>query len=95
MRVFRPYIAALRQEPRARAFVFATFVDDVGVAASRWASTLLLTNLFTDQRARGELDAADPGLRGHVDLTQACSRWRCSEDARSGSSACVKSARPR
>ena len=50
----RQYVTALRDEPKLRAFAAASFVDDIGVAVATWASTLLLTNLFTSQRARGE-----------------------------------------
>ena len=51
----RQYVTALREEPRLRAFAVASFVDDIGVAVAAWASTLLMTNLFTSQRARASL----------------------------------------
>jgi hypothetical protein len=55
MRIWRQYGAALRGEPKVRAYALAAFVEDIGVAASTWASTLLMTNLFTDQRTRASL----------------------------------------
>jgi MFS family permease len=51
----RQYVTALREEPKLRAFAAASFVDDIGVAVATWASTLLMTNLFTSQRARASL----------------------------------------
>lgn len=53
--ILHQYEAALREEPKVRAFAFAVFVEDIGVAASTWASTLLMTNLFTDQRTRASV----------------------------------------
>jgi hypothetical protein len=49
------YVRALREEPKLRAFAVASFVGDIGVAISAWASMLLMTNLFTSQRARASL----------------------------------------
>lgn len=49
------YRTFLRSEPRARGYVIASLVDDVGVAASAWASALLMTNLATTQQARASL----------------------------------------
>jgi hypothetical protein len=49
------YLAFLRDEPRARAYLVATLVDEIGVALSAWAGALLMTNLFTTQRARASL----------------------------------------
>jgi hypothetical protein len=49
------YQAFLRDEPRARAYLVATLVDEIGVALSAWAGALLMTNLFTTQRARASL----------------------------------------
>jgi hypothetical protein len=49
------YRAALREEPKLRAYLAASLVDDIGVAVSAWASALLMTNLFTDQRERAKL----------------------------------------
>ena len=54
-RLLGQYRDALREEPKARAFVLASSLDEVGVAVSTWASTLLLTSLFTDQRTRASL----------------------------------------
>jgi hypothetical protein len=51
----RQYVTAFREEPKLRAFAAASLVDDVGVAVSTWATTLLMTNLFTTQRARASL----------------------------------------
>ena len=53
--IFRPYLHALRDEPKMRAFAAASFVDDIGLAVAAWASMLLMTNLFTTQRARASL----------------------------------------
>jgi hypothetical protein len=50
--LFDAYRLALTEEPRMRAYVVAAFVDDVGVAVSVWASQLLMTNVFVDQRTR-------------------------------------------
>jgi hypothetical protein len=49
------YVAGFREEPKLRAFAAASFVDDLGVAVATWASALLMTNLFTTQRARASL----------------------------------------
>ncbi len=53
--VVRQYVTALREEPKLRAFAAASFVDDIGVAVATWASTLMMTSLFTSQRARASL----------------------------------------
>ena len=45
-RLLHRYRSALRDEPKLRAFALASFLDDIGVAASTWASTLLVTNLL-------------------------------------------------
>ncbi|HQY61587.1 MAG: hypothetical protein IPF92_05790 [Myxococcales bacterium] len=50
-----PYVAAFRAEPKLRAFAFANFVDDLGVAVAAWAAMLIMTNLFTSQRERASL----------------------------------------
>jgi hypothetical protein len=55
MSVVSQYVRALREEPRLRAFAAASFVDDVGLAVSAWAAELMMTNLFTSQRARASL----------------------------------------
>jgi MFS family permease len=49
------YTSALREEPKLRAFALASFVDDIGVAIAAWATMLMMTNLFTTQRARASL----------------------------------------
>jgi len=49
------YVTAFREEPKLRAYAAASFVDDIGLAVSAWATTLLMTNLFTSQRARASL----------------------------------------
>lgn len=54
-RLLQQYRAALREEPKLRAFALASFFDDIGVAVSAWAATLLMTNLFTDQATRASL----------------------------------------
>ena len=54
-RLLHRYRSALRDEPKLRAFALASFFDDIGVAASTWASTLLVTNLLTDQATRARL----------------------------------------
>jgi hypothetical protein len=46
------YVTALREEPMLRAYLLVSFVDDVGVAISVWASQWMLTEVFVDQRAR-------------------------------------------
>jgi hypothetical protein len=55
MTLLSTYVRALRDEPKIRAYVVASFVDDVGVAISGWAGLLLMTKLFTDQRARASV----------------------------------------
>ncbi|HEX3771908.1 MAG TPA: hypothetical protein VHV30_13620 [Polyangiaceae bacterium] len=46
------YVRALREEPLLRGYLLASFVDDVGVAVSVWASQWMLTEVFVDQRTR-------------------------------------------
>jgi hypothetical protein len=46
------YLRALTEEPRMRAYAFASFVDDAGVALSIWASQLMMIDVFVDQQAR-------------------------------------------
>ena len=50
--VFDEYRTAFRDEPKLRAYALASFVDDLGVAVTAWATTLMMTNLFTSQRER-------------------------------------------
>lgn len=54
-RLFGAYGSLLRREPRARAYLGAALVDDIGIAVSAWASALMMTNLATTQRARASL----------------------------------------
>jgi hypothetical protein len=49
------YRAFAREEPRARGYLAATLIDDIGVAVCGWANALLFTNLFVTQRARATL----------------------------------------
>ena len=46
---------ALESERRARRFVWANLIDDVGVAVSVWAMAMLQTDLMRDQRERAKL----------------------------------------
>jgi hypothetical protein len=54
-RLWRTYAAALREEPKMRAYLGGAIVDDIGIAVSAWAMMLLQTNLFHDQRERAKL----------------------------------------
>ena len=54
-RLFGAYAPLVRREPRARAYLGAALVDDIGIAVSAWASALMMTNLATTQRARASL----------------------------------------
>jgi hypothetical protein len=54
-RLVSQYRDALREEPKLRAFALAAFIDDIGVAVSTWAGTLLMTSLMTDQGVRASL----------------------------------------
>lgn len=49
------YLAFLRGEPRARAYLGASLIDDLGIAVSAWASALMMTNLAVTQRARASM----------------------------------------
>ncbi len=49
------YRGAFRDEPKLRAYAIASFIDDLGLATSTWATGLLMTNLFTTQRERAGL----------------------------------------
>ena len=49
------YRTAFADEPKMRAYAVASFVDDLGVAVTAWATTLMMTNLFTSQRERASL----------------------------------------
>src|SRR5262245_26660286 len=48
----RDYAAFLRVETRARAFLAGSAIDDIGIAGSGWAGTLMMTNLAVPQQAR-------------------------------------------
>jgi hypothetical protein len=48
----REILRALRVEPGMRAYLLGSLLDDVGVAASSWATHLMLASLFVDQRTR-------------------------------------------
>ncbi len=49
------YVAALRDEPKMRAYLVATLLDAVGIAASIWAAQLIMAQVFVDQRTRASL----------------------------------------
>jgi MFS family permease len=49
------YRTAFADEPKMRAYAVASFIDDLGVAVTAWAGTLMMTNLFTSQRERASL----------------------------------------
>lgn len=51
-RLARDYAAFLRTEGRARGYLIGTLIDDIGIAVSAWAGTLMMTNLAVTQRAR-------------------------------------------
>ncbi len=53
--LFTRYRDALAREPRMRRYLVASLVDDLGVAATAWASTLIMANLLTDQRQRAKV----------------------------------------
>jgi hypothetical protein len=50
--VGREILRALRNEPGMRAYLLGSLLDDVGIAASGWATHLMLASLFVDQRTR-------------------------------------------
>jgi hypothetical protein len=54
-RLASDYTAFLRTEPRARAYLVGALIDDVGIAVSAWAGTLMKTNLVATQQARATL----------------------------------------
>ncbi|MFO0549562.1 MAG: hypothetical protein U0271_14310 [Polyangiaceae bacterium] len=51
----RRYRTALADEPKLRHYLGAAIIDDVGIAVSAWATMLMTTQLFTDQRERARL----------------------------------------
>lgn len=48
-------VAVLREEPKIRAYLVATMIDAVGIAASIWAAQLIMATVFVDQRTRASL----------------------------------------
>jgi hypothetical protein len=54
-RLASDYAAFFRTERRARNYLTGALIDDVGIAVSAWAVTLMKTNLAETQRARATL----------------------------------------
>lgn len=54
-RLASDYAAFFRTERRARAYLAGALIDDVGIAVSAWATTLMKTNLVVTQQARATL----------------------------------------
>ncbi len=54
-RLARDYASFFRSEPRARAYLAGSLIDDIGVAVSAWAGTLMMTDLAVTQRARATM----------------------------------------
>ena len=54
-RLGRDYASFFRTEPRARAYLAGSLIDDVGIAVSAWAGTLMMTDLAVTQRARATM----------------------------------------
>lgn len=54
-RLLNNYLLLFRQEPKGRAYLLASFIDDLGIAASLWASQLIMTRLYTDQGVRASI----------------------------------------
>jgi hypothetical protein len=54
-RLASDYLSFFRSERRARAYLAGALIDDVGIAVSAWASTLMKTNLVVTQQARAML----------------------------------------
>jgi hypothetical protein len=54
-RLASDYAAFFRTERRARAYLVGALIDDVGIAVSAWATTLMKTNLVATQQARATL----------------------------------------
>ncbi len=55
MEIVKRLRRALASEPRARRFLLANLIDDVGVAVSVWAMAMMQTDLMRDQRERAKL----------------------------------------
>ncbi len=53
--LIRDYATFLRLEPQARAYLAGGLIDDIGIAVSGWAMTLMMTNLNVTQAARATL----------------------------------------
>jgi hypothetical protein len=51
-RLARDYASFFRTERRARAYLAGALIDDVGIAVSAWAGTLMMTDLAVTQQAR-------------------------------------------
>jgi hypothetical protein len=51
----REIIRALRSEPAMRAYLIGSLLDDIGIAASGWATQLIIASLFVDQRTRASV----------------------------------------
>jgi hypothetical protein len=54
-RLASDYLSFFRSEHRARAYLAGALIDDVGIAVSAWAMTLMKTNLVVTQAARATL----------------------------------------
>src|SRR6185295_19174957 len=55
MEIVKRLRRAIASERRARRFLLANLVDDVGVAVSVWAIAMMQTDLMHDQRERAKL----------------------------------------
>lgn len=55
LQLVRQYGRMFREEPKVRSYLTASLIDDVGVAVSAWAATIIMTNLFATQRERAKL----------------------------------------
>jgi hypothetical protein len=55
MEIVKRLAVALASERRARRFLLANLIDDVGVAVSVWAMAMMQTDLMHDQRERAKL----------------------------------------
>jgi len=51
------YYRLFREEPEGRWYLVASFIDDLGIAASLWASQLIMTRLYTSQAARASVQS--------------------------------------
>ncbi|HEX2574208.1 MAG TPA: hypothetical protein VH877_31970 [Polyangia bacterium] len=55
LQLLHHYTRMFREEPKVRSYLGASLIDDIGVAVSAWAATLIMTNLFVTQRERAKL----------------------------------------